>query len=813
MGSNADFIRMIKPGCFSVYKRINILPSIAAAQAILESNWGRSSLATKAHNYFGIKGSSSVPSVQFMTKEFINGRMVSVPQYFQKFDSFLHCVEQGYIVRVLGRDRYRKARGVRDPRTAITIIKQAGYATDPNYVNLIMSVINSNNLDQWDKEAIAGGNGGNMGVDEGGFGGGTTPVELDGKQFYTFNNDFIKKNNYTRPGLKLSGVAAIVLHDAGTPGLTASTIRSTLDKGNGGKKNGYHILIDKKDTVSVVPLDEVVYHTDTKGLQVDFLKKSTSYYPSGNADLTTISIGLCSERNGTFDDATVARAIAVCAELINHYALPMEVILRGFDIDGSLEPLPFYNNYFDYTVFLGLVEYQKNQNTPLMNEDLQALYDQRDNADSSAGSSAGELISATSGSRKKLLELAFKMESWGMSYSQAKRYQIRQGGYADCSSFTQYVYKNTLNIDPGITTKFQIRNGKPVARKNAKPGDLVFWCPPGRDPSIPGNVSHVGMVIDDGAKYCIHTSYSAGAGRTIQRLFIDSMSLTFMQIRTYVKEEGESTSSPATPEVGGSIGDIDLTKKYVIEIKASINSYNSDSDIGTSVKRVAKGTILNVLSIGGYGFRIGQDEWIRKKDSASFEMRAKGKADDPVGAAVVIGVAPAKTAPSIVSANVLEQGKAKTYEVSTTLPVYGIQNSMLLVTPASSSKRVYIPQLSTEYTSYMNDYPIYTDRTDNDDSYTPMSPKTAIKVRAKLITDSVDPETGRFITGGTVSVKTSLFPIGSTISISVPSMPSYNGRYLVVSNHDDAEDLVYFYTTDNSDVVLLGTRAATGQID
>lgn len=809
MASNTDFLRMIKPGCFTVYKRINILPSIAAAQAVLESNWGRSSLSTQGHNYFGIKGSSSVPSMKFMTKEFINGRMVTIPQYFQKFESFTDCIEKGYITRVVGGDRYKKARGVKDARTAITIIKQAGYATDPSYVSKIMSVINANGLDKWDKEAIAGGDGGNEVI---GGGSGGAPVELEGKQFYTFNNDFIKKNNYTRPGLKLSGVAAIVLHDAGTQGLAASSIRSSLDKGNGGKKNGYHILIDKKDTVAIVPLDEVVYHTNTKDLQVDFLKKSTSYYPSGNADLTTISIGLCSEKDGTFDDAMVARAIAVCAELVNHYNLPMEVILRGFDLDGSLEPLAFYNNYFDYTTFLGLVDYQRNQNTPLMNEDLQALYDNRDaGGGSSTGISAGELISATSGSRQKLLKLAFEMESWGMSYSQAKRYQIHKNGFADCSSFTQYIYKNTLGIDPGITTKFQIKSGKAVARKDAKPGDLVFWCPPGRSTSVPGNVSHVGMVIDDGAKYCIHTSYSAGPGRTVQRLAIDIMSLSFMQIRTYVKEEGESSgSAPATPESGGSIGDIDLSKKYVIEVKSSLNSYNSDSDSGTSVKRIAKGTVVNVLSIGGYGFRIGEGEWILKKDSASFEMRAKGSNSDPIGTAVVIGVAQAKTAPSIVSPNVLLQGKPKVYGLDTTLPVYGIQNSMLLVKTASNSME-YIPQISTEYTSRLAEYPVYTDRESNDDDLIPLNPALSSKFKAKKITDFIDPVSGAYITGGTIAVRDGRFSVGSKVEVKIPSMPSYNGIYLVASHHDEDEDLVYIYTADNSDVVLLGTRVGTAR--
>ncbi|MEJ1300404.1 glucosaminidase domain-containing protein [Latilactobacillus sakei] len=37
-------------------KKHQVLPSIIIAQAIIESDWGRSDLATKANNLFGVKG-------------------------------------------------------------------------------------------------------------------------------------------------------------------------------------------------------------------------------------------------------------------------------------------------------------------------------------------------------------------------------------------------------------------------------------------------------------------------------------------------------------------------------------------------------------------------------------------------------------------------------------------------------------------------------------------------------------------------------------------------------------------------------------
>ena len=54
--SKQTFIDSIKDGAIEGWEKFKILPSITIAQAILESNWGKSNLAVKANNIFGIKG-------------------------------------------------------------------------------------------------------------------------------------------------------------------------------------------------------------------------------------------------------------------------------------------------------------------------------------------------------------------------------------------------------------------------------------------------------------------------------------------------------------------------------------------------------------------------------------------------------------------------------------------------------------------------------------------------------------------------------------------------------------------------------------
>ena len=86
------------------------------------------------------------------------------------------------------------------------------------------------------------------------------------------------------------------------------------------------------------------------------------------------------------------------------------------------------------------------------------------------------------------------------------------GGLADCSSFTQYVYKKN-GVDIGRNTEAQWSKGAPVSKDKLKEGDLVFFhstYPSG----YKDNVSHVGIYIGNGN--FVHNS--SGSGTTINNL-------------------------------------------------------------------------------------------------------------------------------------------------------------------------------------------------------------------------------------------------------------------------------------------------------
>lgn len=226
-----------------------VLPSVVAAQAALESNWGRSSLATQGKNLFGVKGSYKGQSIVFPTQEWTGGGYVTINDAFAKYPSWdVSIVEHGKLIAENA--RYRAAIGKTDPLAQITAIWSAGYATDPAYPSKIMSVINANNLRAWDLDAFSGGDGGGFSGDIGG-----------GNGYKNFSENLIKKNGTTRPGFKLEAMQAIVVHDIQSSS-NLGGIRNILNSGNGGQKMGYHVIVSENDAQLVVPFTEGVYHAE-----------------------------------------------------------------------------------------------------------------------------------------------------------------------------------------------------------------------------------------------------------------------------------------------------------------------------------------------------------------------------------------------------------------------------------------------------------------------------------------------------------------------------------------------------------------------
>lgn len=115
-------------------------PETVAAQWALESGWGKKPSGT--HNYFGQKAPGGTVKT---TKEFVNGKKVTIQDSFKNFHSLYDSVE--YLV-----DRWYKDFGTHkgvnraaNATEAARLLVSEGYATDPAYATKLSRIITQQN--------------------------------------------------------------------------------------------------------------------------------------------------------------------------------------------------------------------------------------------------------------------------------------------------------------------------------------------------------------------------------------------------------------------------------------------------------------------------------------------------------------------------------------------------------------------------------------------------------------------------------------------------------------------------------------------
>ncbi|HHV47267.1 MAG TPA: glycoside hydrolase family 73 protein [Tissierellia bacterium] len=143
-----EFIERVANVAVKHYKEYKILPSLVIAQAILESSWGKKAIE---NNIFGIKAGSSWKgrTVLRNTREW-NGREYVVEESrFRAYDSIEDSI-MDYLNLVGNSRRYEKVKNAKDYKEAARLIYEAGYATDPEYADKLIDIIEKNSLYQYD---------------------------------------------------------------------------------------------------------------------------------------------------------------------------------------------------------------------------------------------------------------------------------------------------------------------------------------------------------------------------------------------------------------------------------------------------------------------------------------------------------------------------------------------------------------------------------------------------------------------------------------------------------------------------------------
>lgn len=164
--SDADVIKKVGSLFTADMKKSGILASVSLAQFILESGYGKSELAQKANNVFGMKKSlsgntwsgSTWDGKSVYTKKTQEddgtGKHYTITADFRKYP----CIEDSiadHSAYLLGakngtKKRYASLKGCKDYKKAVQIIKDGGYATSTTYVSKLCEIIERWKLTQYD---------------------------------------------------------------------------------------------------------------------------------------------------------------------------------------------------------------------------------------------------------------------------------------------------------------------------------------------------------------------------------------------------------------------------------------------------------------------------------------------------------------------------------------------------------------------------------------------------------------------------------------------------------------------------------------
>lgn len=155
MNSNEKFIQTIATLAKNGWKEYKILPSLTIAQAILESGWGKSDLTLKANNLFGIKAFSDWDGEVYKIKTLEydeNNNPFYETCNFKKYANWNDSILDHS--KFLNKERYKNVIGETNYKIACNAVKEAGYATDPNYPNKLIKLIEEYNLYEFDNECL-----------------------------------------------------------------------------------------------------------------------------------------------------------------------------------------------------------------------------------------------------------------------------------------------------------------------------------------------------------------------------------------------------------------------------------------------------------------------------------------------------------------------------------------------------------------------------------------------------------------------------------------------------------------------------------
>lgn len=362
--SENEYIKLIAPHVQRACKRYGYLPSVLIAQSCLENGYGipsywdnpEISKLMDGNNMVGIKAELLSSSwndktvwdgkvIRKTTPEEYSGKIEHIQDDFRAYNS----IEESFVDYLLfmtyasnngygGTPKYGKAiLSIKDPATLIREVSRRGYATGSTYSSNVMKIVNKHDLTVFDNLADVS----------------PTTISFDKKSDKMIKKitgkaliDITDRNRNQVPRSRGNNpISYIVCHYLGVPNA------DNPDLYGGGYGGHYNVKRNGQVYKAADPHTAVVWHCGG-GLQGSeghtFYQKCTNYNSIG------IECGVCyagteKEPSGDsgkwfFTEETQESLVWLVSKLMDEYGIPIEHVIRHFDVTGKICPNPYVKN-------------------------------------------------------------------------------------------------------------------------------------------------------------------------------------------------------------------------------------------------------------------------------------------------------------------------------------------------------------------------------------------------------------------------------------------------------------------------------------
>jgi len=144
-GTPKNFVENIYPHALKAAEKLAVDPETLIAQAALETGWGKyvidSADGESSNNIFNIKVNQDWQgsSVSVSALEYKDGLAVKENSRFKKYESIQDSFDD-YAKLISQNPRYQEAASQSDTKNYLRGLQSAGYATDPDYAEKIMTL-------------------------------------------------------------------------------------------------------------------------------------------------------------------------------------------------------------------------------------------------------------------------------------------------------------------------------------------------------------------------------------------------------------------------------------------------------------------------------------------------------------------------------------------------------------------------------------------------------------------------------------------------------------------------------------------------